>query len=108
MKQESFFYNTTNVKNPELKERKRKAFHQEQKIIDHLKRNSGNWYTRDEINEMFFDGKFRDTSLSRALRNLTKEGYLIKSLAASYEGKYGVKVHAWTYNMEKKNGKTTA
>ena len=94
---ETQFYNTVNAKGSQLKLYQSKASGQEQKVKHFLRTNQHKWYSQWDIKRLLFNGKIKDGSLSRAMTNLTKQGYAEKSEMPMVIGECGIKVYAWRY-----------
>lgn len=80
------FYNTTNLKNPELKEKKAKAVGQSGEIL-HNER---------------LQGKFPITSVRARITTLEQDGYLLKSDKTVIAGPYKTACFEWMLNPDKK------
>jgi len=97
------FYNTTHLTGFELKESRRKANTQEDRILHFFERNKGNRYTPEEIQTYCQMATRPLTSVRRAITNLTKEGYLRKTKTMKL-GMYGKQVHTWEYSFGQNQG----
>jgi hypothetical protein len=89
------FYNTTEEKGQDLQNWRDKAKSQEDAILEFFRRvPPQSVWPRHLINKMVFRGKAETTSMSRALRNLTKQGKLEKT-DIKVDGDKGRKVGTW-------------
>jgi len=93
------YYNTTNLSGFDLKESKRKASTQEDRILHFFERNQGNRYSPEEIQTYCQMVTRPLTSVRRAITNLTSDGYLRKTNDMK-PGIYGKPVHTWEYQRE--------
>jgi hypothetical protein len=95
------FYNTTNLKNPELKEKKAKAVGQSGEILHifamqpHVKFSPWDVYDR-------LHGKFPITSVRARITTLEQDGYLLKSDTTVIAGPYNTASYQWMLNPDKK------
>lgn len=87
----AMFYNTINEKNPQLSVLRKKTDTQEQKILKFFEKNKDKSFTPADVERQF---NYPITSIRRAMTNLTKQGYLIKTERKSL-GKYGVNNYTW-------------
>lgn len=88
------FFNTTNEKGEELEERIEKASTQDELVLKFFRFHKGLSFTPFEVHEHITQG-CPITSVRRAITNLTKRGYLVKT-ALKQEGGYGQKNCKWT------------
>jgi hypothetical protein len=87
------YYNTTNSKGLELKERRAKAKSQKE-VIKRLYSSYEEGLSPGDVYDLV-DRKWPITSIRRAITNLTKEGYLIKTERTA-SGIYGREEHVWS------------
>ena len=88
------FYNTVGAEGPVLEQHETSAKKQERLILQLF---DGQPLRRHDIQSKYkalFREDLRDTSASRAIRNLTKNGKLVK-LSERVPGPYGINVHQW-------------
>lgn len=89
----SEFYNTINLKNPELKKEKRRNGKQNQAVLDFFKANKGKKFTALEVNDRLH---FHESSTRRACTDLAKSGQ-IKMIDERIVERYGKPNHLFTY-----------
>lgn len=102
---ESIYYNTAKLTGDELLKAMATAKSQETKMLaffarEHKldrKHHDKFGYSRSEIHKSIMQ-QSPEHSVQRAISNLTKQGYLIKSDETEREGSYGVNVHVWRFN----------
>ena len=87
------YYNTTRETGRDLKEAEERTSSQDREVLKHFKVNyistpSQVW---QEMNNILL------TSVRRSISNLTKEGFLTKTLMKKV-GYYGRKEYVWQYN----------
>jgi len=93
----SSYHNTTNLEGQQLELFNAQVNRQERIILEHMRKSSLSWHTPEQIHlALLFDLKGAPiTSVRRALSNLTKKGFLVKSETANAVGNYGKPVHTW-------------
>jgi len=90
------YYNTTHLTGFELKESRRKANTQEDRILTFFEKNADKAFSPEEIQTYCMMANRPLTSVRRAITNLTKEGCLRKT-SHMKPGNYGKPVHTWQY-----------
>lgn len=92
------YHNTTNLEGNQLSLFQEQVNRQERIILNHMRRSSLCEHTPEQIHtSLLFDLKGAPlTSVRRALSNLSKKGYLLKSETAHEKGNYGKPVHTWS------------
>lgn len=95
------FYNTTNLKGEELKQKKQRVVGQNGEILHifamHPHQKFSPWNVYDKL-----QGKFPITSVRRGINNLTESGYLLKSDKTVIAGPYNTASYQWELNPDKK------
>jgi hypothetical protein len=95
------YYNTTNLKNPELKEKKAKAVGQSGEILHIFAMQPhvafSPWDVYDRLH-----GKFPITSVRARITTLEQDGYLLKSDTTVIAGPYNTASYQWQLNPDKK------
>lgn len=86
------FYNSTNATQPELNRYRQAAINQETRILVFFQSHRGILYTPTQINQLMPQAPI--TSIRRALSNLTKDGWLVKT-STKRQGEYGRPEHCW-------------
>ena len=95
---ETTFYNTIHLSKNEVKQEEKMTKKQERTVLNFLKKTKKP-YPNYKLNEQLFNNRLSPASMSRALRELTKNGHLIKcSKDEMVVGKFGRKVHTWEIN----------
>jgi len=84
------YYNTNQT--PDIKAANKATEHQEKMLLSYM-RGKG-WLTQYEIRSAL---NLPPQSVSRACRNLTKQGKLEKSDRVNKAGEYGKNVHTWRF-----------
>jgi len=87
------YYNTNGLSGEALIEAQEHIQSQEEVLLYFFLTNSDSKYTREEIHRIVFP-QSPESSVPRALRNLTKAGYLVKS-DDTVDGIYNTPVHTW-------------
>lgn len=99
------FHNTIDAEGEELRKREHTAKKQDYLILNVFKRHSQSRFTAFMVLDLLQmpDNKPKPpiTSVRRAMTNLTKEGYLIKTQEQKEE-RYGVKNYLYTLNNNKR------
>ena len=98
------FYNTIHLQNEDLAKAKKQAETQESKILDFLKANPKQKFTKHEIKIALVKlGRIRantpESSISRALTNLCKDGKILK-LEEMRLGEFDKPNHLWQVVLE--------
>ena len=98
------FYNTIHLQGTDLVKAKKQAETQESKILDFLKANSKQKFTKHEIKIALVKlGRIREntpeSSISRALTNLCKDGKILK-LEEMRLGEFDKPNHLWQVVLE--------
>jgi hypothetical protein len=101
---DSVFYNTIHLEGDDLVKAKKQAGSQETKIVDLLKTNSRYNFTKHEIyKSLVLQGRIKqntpESSISRALTNLMKDGYIVK-LSGMRMGGFDKPNHLWQIKTE--------
>ena len=91
------YYNTTHLTGFELKESRRKANTQEDRILTFFEKNADKAFSPEDIQIYCMMANRPLTSVRRAITNLTKEGYLRKT-SHMKPGNYGKPVHTWEFS----------
>lgn len=93
----SSYHNTTAIEDPQLSLFQEKVNKQERLILTHMRLSTLEEHTPEQVHlALLFELKGAPiTSVRRALSNLTKKGYLVKSDTAHAKGNYGKPVHTW-------------
>jgi len=97
------YYNTNELKGFDLKEARRKASTQEDRILTFFEKNKGNRYSPEDIQTYCQMANRPLTSVRRAVTNLTKDGYLRKTKTMK-PGMYGKQVHTWEFSSGQNQG----
>jgi len=92
------YYNTTHLTGFELKESRRKANTQEDRILTFFEKNADKAFSPEEIQTYCMMANRPLTSVRRAITNLTKEGYLRKTPHMK-PGNYSKPVHTWQFKQ---------
>ncbi len=97
------FHNTVHLEGEELEKQEAKTVKQDQLILDVFKRHSTSKFTAFMVLDLLQTDKPKPpiTSVRRAMTNLTKAGYLIKTEERKEE-RYGVKNYLYTLNNNKR------
>jgi hypothetical protein len=98
------FYNTIHLQGSNLAKAKKQAETQESKILAFLQANKEQSFTKHEIKTALVNlgkigGNTPESSISRALSNLHKEGKILK-LEEMRLGEFDKKNHLWTIAPE--------
>lgn len=92
------FHNTTCLEGSALRRREIRAGSQNEKILEWFRQHPGKLYTPFDIIKYCFDGygyfKAPITSIRRAMTDLTKLGYLVKT-EEKRPGEYGELNYCW-------------
>lgn len=91
------YYNTNRESGMTLRDSKRRAYTQEERVHQFFQGHRGELFTPDDIHTMVFEGQCPLTSVRRAMTNLTTAGYLEKLLIRR-RGTYDKMVHTWRLN----------
>lgn len=93
------YFNTTNLKDRELKEVSKKASYQETIVLEFFKKHKGMQFGPTGIWMSCFNPEETPlTSVRRAITNLTNKGKLTKT-ENKLIGIYGRKEYLWIYNI---------
>jgi len=88
------YHNTTDSSGQTLIEYNQKAETQEQKILQFFQENRGSFFTPSEIHEYTYSRNTPLTSIRRAISNLTRQGFLIKT-TEQRQGYYDRPEYIW-------------
>jgi len=92
------YFNTTGVNGQELREYRRKAVSQEDRILSWFINMAGyrlkKGYSPSQVADFCFDGDVPITSIRRAITSLTNEGHLVKT-NKTVAGPYGRPESLW-------------
>jgi hypothetical protein len=91
------YYNTTHLTGFELKESRRKANTQEDRILTFFEKNADKAFSPEDIQIYCMMANRPLTSVRRAITNLTNNGYLRKTNDMK-PGIYGKPVHTWEFS----------
>jgi hypothetical protein len=88
------FYNTTHLRDKELKQRRAAAAGQCRDILRFFRENPEGYFTPFEVQKYSLLSDAPITSIRRAIHTLTQAGLLIKT-GIMKEGGYGATNHTW-------------
>lgn len=91
------FYNTTNEKNPALKEYHSKSEKQKETIKEFFNNHPEWFYTPSEVWRLIFPPSVPITSIRRAMTDLTKENFLTMT-QIKVMSPWGRPEHKWVKN----------
>lgn len=97
------YFDTTDIKGPDLDRYDSKARSQEAIILDFFRLNYGRYFSPYEVAKSCFTERTPITSVRRALTVLTKKGLLIR-LNKQVHGEFDRPCHCWTLPI--KNNQT--
>jgi len=87
------YYNTTRVTGAQLRQYIESAKGQEAETLKFFLRHSSELLTPEDVNRLVLPTAPRH-SISRVMRNLTRAGFLEKTIHQTY-GEYGRPIHYW-------------
>lgn len=97
------YFNTTHLTGFALKESRRKANTQEDRILTFFEKNFDKAFSPEDIQTYCMMANRPLTSVRRAISNLTKDGYLRKTSHMKI-GNYGKPVHTWQFKSPTDQG----
>lgn len=95
------YHNTTTLEDNQLdlfREYEEIAEGQEKEVMEFMRAYPDAWFTPENVHEIVYVDNGRKeplTSIRRAMSNLGRKGFLIKSKYADGIGNYGRPVHTW-------------
>jgi len=89
----SKYFNTTNLRNPELLQKKVKAKSQQEIVKEYFEQHPSASVTRDELHS-YLGLTCKPDSVGRCLTNLTNEGFLVRTGILRL-GRWGAVQHAY-------------
>ena len=96
------YWNTNKEKGNVLKESRKKANAQDNRILEYFMKYEGHDFSRHDISSLVFNESIPYTSVQRSITNLTSAGYLIKNGKEKMtKAPTGKKVHTWKYSGKK-------
>lgn len=88
------YFNTTGESGENLKKYIDSARSQQKEILEHFRKHPGRNFSPHQIWQTLFDDRTPQTSVRRAISNLTKMGFIEKT-PEMHPGAYGRRTHSW-------------